>query len=386
MSSEDIYDIAIIGAGPSGCASALALHGNGLRVVLVDKANFPRDKVCGDAIPGQAFKAMDIINPEWGIKMRNFLDKTEVISDLGFLPKNKPIPFKWTNYSYNSKRIHFDYFLLNLVRSESATTIIQDKQLQKVSIQNGMVHCDFQDGSSIQSSLIIGCDGANSVIKRQLSSLDFRDDTHSVAVRAYYRNIKDLQKGINEFHFLKECSPGYFWIFPLDNGWANVGFGMPSYKVQKNKNHLSLRKSLNTIITTNPKIVSRFKDAECMVSTRGFALPFGSNRKPISGERFLLCGDAASLIDPIGGHGIDNAMWSGFFAAEQAIRCFQTNNFDAGFMKGYDDAVYKKIGKSFSKGQLLLKLEIFYPLVFSLLALLMKNKKIGERFIRLLVG
>jgi flavin-dependent dehydrogenase len=72
------YDIAIVGGGPSGCACALALHGSGLKVVLVEEDSFPRDKICGDAIPGPAFKAMDLIRPEWGQAMRAFADKETI--------------------------------------------------------------------------------------------------------------------------------------------------------------------------------------------------------------------------------------------------------------------------------------------------------------------
>jgi flavin-dependent dehydrogenase len=74
----DSCDIAIIGAGPGGCACALALHESGLRVVLIDKEIFPRDKICGDGIPGMAFRAMDKIKPEWGMAMRQFTDKADV--------------------------------------------------------------------------------------------------------------------------------------------------------------------------------------------------------------------------------------------------------------------------------------------------------------------
>jgi hypothetical protein len=379
MLPTEIYDIAIIGAGPSGTACALALQGSGLKVALVDKAIFPRDKVCGDAIPGQAFKAMDRINKEWGERMRGFLDKTDISSGLGFLPNNEPIQFHWVNYSYNSKRINFDHFLLKLVESDTQTHIIQNKRLQKVSVVNNAVNCAFQDGSSIRSSMIIGCDGANSVVTRQLSNLDIHDESQSVAVRAYYRNIKGLQKGVNEFHLFNEFSPGYFWIFPLENDTANVGFGMLSDKLRKRKTKISLRESLEKIITTYPTISDRFNNAECMVAPKGFSLPLGSYRKTISGERFMLCGDAASLIDPIGGHGIDNAMWSGLYAAEQAIKCFQASDFGAGFMRSYDDAVYKKMRKTFSKGQFFIKMAIFYPVFFSILPLIMKNKKLWDR-------
>lgn len=85
-----------------------------------------------------------------------------------------------------------------------------------------------------------------------------------------------------------------------------------------------------------------------MGDIKGFKLPIWTRKKVLSGHRFLLCGDAASLVDPIFGHGIDKAIWSGIIAAGQVSLCFEEDNFSSGFMKQYDIRLHDKFGRELS--------------------------------------
>ncbi len=381
---NETFDIAIIGAGPAGCACALALHESGLRVVMLDKDIFPRDKICGDAIPGLAFKAMDKINSKWGFAMRQLIDKEDIRTAKIYAPNNKIITLDWVTYAYNSKRLNFDNFLFQLVKKETSTTIFENKRLQKVVVGNGGVHCQFQDNLLIHATIVIGCDGANSMVMRQLGSIELQNAPSCAAVRAYYHGIEELKEGVNEFHFFKDLIPGYFWIFPLENGWANVGFGILNSNTSKKKKKLKLRDTLNMITTTLPSIAPRFKNAQLMDSSKGFALPLGTQKLPISGNRFMLCGDAASLIDPLQGHGIDNAMWCGLFAAKQATECFKKNNFEASFMAQYDEAVYKKIGTELATNAFIMRLFSRFPFLFNAFGWVGQNQKLMQWIARVL--
>ena len=104
---------------------------------------------------------------------------------------------------------------------------------------------------------------------------------------------------------------------------------------------------LPEIIHDIPEVYERFKNAIPLEEEKGFGLPLGSKQYHISGAHFMLCGDAASLIDPFSGEGIETAMESGKFAAELAIKCFEQSNFSAAFLKQYDERVYKKMGSNF---------------------------------------
>jgi flavin-dependent dehydrogenase len=108
--------------------------------------------------------------------------------------------------------------------------------------------------------------------------------------------------------------PGYFLIFPVPNGQANVGIGMLSKYVSKNQINL---KKLMLVVLESPKFKKRFKNAKLQTKIHGWGLPLGSKKnRSISEERFLLVGDAASVIDPFTGEGIGIAMFTGKWAAE----------------------------------------------------------------------
>ncbi len=367
------YDIAIIGAGPSGTACTLALQGSGLRVILIDKDNFPRDKICGDAIPGPSFKAMDKINTKWGQAMRAFADKETVSTSKVFAPNGKTISLDWVTYSYNSKRLDFDHFLLQLVKSETKVEI-KNKRLQELRRVKDGIQCHFKEGPPLKAALIIGCDGANSMVRRQLDqSPKALDRPGALAVRAYHIGVEGVQAGVNEFHFFKEHS-GYFWIFPLANGYTNVGFGIS----QKKKAQLNLRDSLQQIIHSAPSIAPRFKNAKAIENTKGFALPIWGEKKAISGNRFMLCGDAASLIDPLQGHGIDKAMWSGLLAAKQAVHSFASADFSAKHFAQYDQEVYAKVGGELSRSATIARSIIRFPWMINAAAWIGQHKQFTQ--------
>ena len=378
------FDIAIIGAGPAGCAAALTLRNSGLKVALIDKDIFPRDKICGDAIPGPAFKAMDKINPIWAEDMKklgaSYLIKTGQVT----APNGKTMKLDWVTFSYNSKRIDFDNYLLELVKKETNTTILENKHMQDVLLDNEKGTCFFTDNTKIDASLIIACDGANSVVRRKLAKEITNNEHACSAVRAYYKDVVGIQTGVNEFHFFNELLPGYFWIFPLDNGWVNIGFGILQKKIAGTKRPVNLRHALNKIITEMPSIAPRFENATMMHDIKSFGLPLGMQQFNISGKRFMLCGDAASLIDPLQGHGIDHAMNSGHIAGLQAIECFASKQFNTEFMQEYDRDVYKKIGGELSRNTFLLRLLSRAPWLLNLVTTIGQHQRFIERIVRFL--
>ena len=106
------YDVAIVGAGPAGTACALALRSSGLRVALLDKATFPRDKVCGDAVPGHAFKALRQLDPAyvealWQLQPRDDVRRSRLVA-----PDGGSFYMHWKLPALNSPRLDFDAALL----------------------------------------------------------------------------------------------------------------------------------------------------------------------------------------------------------------------------------------------------------------------------------
>ena len=353
------FDIAIIGGGPAGCACALALHGSGLRVAILEKETFPRDKICGDAIPSPAFKVMDRLSPTWGQAMRQWSANAQIQSARMFVPGRRSLGVRWVNYSYNAARLDFDQCLMELVKAETNTTVLENKQLQNITPQENGVECRFKDGTVISAALIVGCDGAYSTVSRQLGNVDLDERNNCVAIRAYYRGVTGMVEGENELHFIPKLLPGYLWIFPLADGMANVGFGMLKKAASQKK--IKLRTVLDQLPEYAPELAARLQNAERLGSVQGFALPLHTGHAAISGPRYLLCGDAAALVDPLQGHGIDHAMTSGVLAAKFARQCFQDNDFSAAKLQAYDVAIRRGIGVELSRNALILRIVTQFP-------------------------
>ena len=337
------FDVVISGAGPAGCTAALALGSSGLRVAIIEKERFPRAKVCGDAIPTYVPKVLNTINPEYTAHFYEIAEKTESDSCRVFAPDRKSLDLKFAERGFLCKRLIFDNFLFELVSGLSNVTVFQETAVRDITITDNHVLIRAGNNLELTAQLAIGCDGPGSIVRKRLAPCRSADGEGSVAARAYFRNVKDNPPGTLEFHFLKDYLPGYFWIFPLPDNQFNVGLGMPSELVSRKK--INLRFELTRIIKTDPFLSPRFSEAEMAGDIRGHFLPLLTRKKTLSGERFMLCGDAASLINPATGGGIGQAMQSGRFAGWQALKCFGKNDFSAGFMKNYDDILYEKIWK-----------------------------------------
>jgi geranylgeranyl reductase family protein len=344
-------DILIIGAGPGGASTALFLAKYGIRSTLVDKATFPRDKICGDALSGKVVEVLKKLDPilidELYARQDDFLGSFGVtfVAPSGQALR---VPFKneITETSpppgFISKRIDFDNWLLEQVRKQPLITLIEDMELRKFEkVVNGY-RAISKAGKVFVAKLIIAADGAYSTFAKEEARLKTEAPHNCFGLRAYYKNVSGLDhQNFIELHFLKDFLPGYFWIFPLPNGYVNVGVGMRADVVHEKKLHL--KKEFAKIIATHPDISPRFANAEQIGEVKLHGLPLGSKKRPISGDHYILTGDAAMLIDPFTGEGIGNAMMSGMFAAQQAQRCLDASDFSAEVIEAYDKAVYDRL-------------------------------------------
>jgi geranylgeranyl reductase family protein len=341
------YDIIICGAGPAGSTCALALAKSGLRVAMIEKNSFPRDKVCGDAVAAYVPKVLQTIDPLYKELLAQFPHKTYVDTCRIVAPNGTPLDLQFPEYGFISTRLSFDAFLFEQVKACSTIDIFLNTAIEDIHISEELVNVQCAENIRMEAALIIGCDGAQGVTAKKLTPTKMDLKHYSGAVRAYFKNVKDIPTGTFELHFLKHLLPGYLWIFPLPDNTANVGLGMLSDAVSKRK--VNLKQELLKALQQEPYLAERFKDAEMMTEIKGYGLPLGSRKVMVSGHRFMLCGDAASLIDPVSGEGIGQAIVSGRYAGWHAMKCFEKGDFSADFMKQYDKCVYDKLWNDHQK-------------------------------------
>ncbi len=342
-------DVLIIGAGPAGCAAALALRGSGARVVLLDRHAFPRDKVCGDAIGGRVERVLTDLDPAYGAALRQFAVKTTIHGCRVTAPNARHFELLFQRRGYASPRLSFDDFLYQLVATHTDTHLPTSATVRTVVPDARGVTVTTREGTTWRARLVIGADGAQSAVARVLGHRLDRAH-HGGGVRAYFRGVRPPAHApgpMLEFFFLRDHLPGYCWIFPLPDDTWNVGFGMVSRDIAAGR--VDLRGSLARIVRAAPGLRDRFQNAELLGPTVGFGLPFGSRRRPLSGQRLLLAGDAASLVDPASGEGIGNAVLSGQLAGAHARAALAADHYDADCLRAYDRAVYAALGDELRK-------------------------------------
>ena len=357
--------VVIIGAGPAGAGVSIYLTILKIPHIIIEKECFPRDKVCGDAISGKTQLVLRKANPEWLTDI--FSRSDDFMPNHGGLfvaPNGKVLSIPYSRNrvpegqapGFTTPRLIFDQFLFEKLASPY-TTIFQNAIVKNIERQtDGRVRVSFTVGNDyyeVLSALIVGADGDKSIVRKTFLIDQSQPKSYCVALRAYYTGVTELHKeNYIELHYIPEILPGYFWIFPLPNGMANVGVGILSERVRQKK--INLREQMLHAISTNLNLSHRFTNARLVGKIQGWGLPMGMERQPVSGDRFMLTGDAASLIDPFTGEGIGNALYSGMLAAYAIEKSLKSGMYDARTLReNYDDVLYKSIGEELKISALL---------------------------------
>lgn len=368
--------VVIVGAGPAGVGTSIYLSLAGIPHIIIEKATFPRDKVCGDAVSGKSAFVLRKANPEWLHEVykqpKNYTPSSGIIF---VAPNGKSLNIPYGDNlkpgelapGFTSPRFVFDNFLFQKIDKNYAS-VFQNAAIKQIEKTNDGVQVSFvkeQTTYEVNASVIVGADGDKGIVRKTFIAGDASPKAYAVGLRAYYEGVEGMnENGFIELHFLPEMLPGYFWIFPLPNGMANVGVGILSERIRAKK--INLRDQMLKAIENNPTISHRFKNATLNGKIQGWGLPMGMERQPISGNRFLLTGDAARLIDPFSGEGIGNALYSGMLAADAIKNSLKANRFDQDFLKQqYDDVLYRRIGEELRISATLQRL-CRYPWLFNM--------------------
>jgi len=356
---KENYDIIIVGGGPSGSVCAIFLGRQGHDVLLVDKANFPRDKACGDGITGKSKSILEELNLVKAVEA----NPHGIFNGALIFINGRKLDVDFEGfYGHVARRMVFDNIifqeakkLVDTLEGFTVTGLIFENK-KVVGIKG--IDSDTKQEKTFTAKIVVGADGANSVVAREVGLSHFKPAHHASALRIYYKNIKGLSNKL-EIYFLENQElgviPGYFWIFPLENGMANVGVGMSTTSIQKYK--VNLQDLLFKETKTNPLLVDRFKDAEIVEgSLRGWNLPIVTARRKMYGDGFVLLGDAASLIDPFTGEGIGPGLVSAKVASVFIGDGLKKGDYSAQMFKKYQDEMWRLYVRSYLKYHFLSKI------------------------------
>lgn len=342
-------DVVVVGAGPAGCTAAVFASEAGLSTVLLESKSVPKDKICGDAMAGKCVPILRELGLLDQVVARPHGYSSGVVfsspkGDVVHITFNPPGAKQRTD-GYVVRRKVFDEMLYRRVEASPAQRRLQFKVegvLQEKGQVVGVRGRAF--GSEVEehyrAKVVIGCDGYKSIVARETGRF-FRDPDHWVtALRQYWEGVEGLTEAI-EVHFVDEIIPGYFWIFPLEDGKANVGLGMLEKDITRRGVDL---RALMAQAIQNPLFRERFRNAKPMERPVAWELPLGSKRRKMYGNGFMLAGDAAALIDPFTGEGVGSAMHSGKMAAQAALEAIRAGDLSESFLRRYDERFWSYLG------------------------------------------
>ncbi len=322
-------DVLVVGAGPGGAAAAYHLARHGVDVTIVDRARFPRDKVCGDGLTPRGVAAIDRMGiardggsfaPAYGLRTYG----TEgTIIDLPW-----PTLRSWPNVGLVSRRFDFDDLLLRRAASAGAR-VVEGVEATAPLLDGGAVTGAsvraVTDGDAraaavdLHARYVIAADGHASRLASAAGVRRLPAKAIGIAARRYYRPTRPFEPVLESFLNLQRDGgnmPGYGWIFFLPDGTVNVGAGLLS--TFKEFRNVSARQVFDLFVRGLP-VEWGITEENALGPVGSGPLPTGFNRSPLAVPGMLLVGDAAGAINPFNGEGISCAMESGELAAELLV-------------------------------------------------------------------
>ncbi len=349
-------DVLVVGAGPGGAATAYHLARHGVDVTMVDRARFPREKVCGDGITPRGVASMLRmgVNPDdpgfERVKGLRVNSRSTTIE----LPW--PELRSWPNYGLVRTRHDFDQLLVDratkagarlLEGTEAVAPTLRDGWVTGGTIRPAGEH--EAEPTVVRARYVIAADGAASRFARPAGVR--RDDSRplGIAARRYYRATYHPGPWFESWLDLWEGDlllPGYGWLFPVAGGRINLGAGLlNTFKGFKDISAQRLFDAFATMLPSDWGISEETADGRVLSGP----LPMSLNRIPQAVPGMLLVGDAAGAVNPFNGEGIAYAMESGELAAELVRDALVLNR--PGIAHSYPLVLRERYGRYFTIGR-----------------------------------
>ena len=303
----------VVGGGPAGAAAAIRLAQQERRVVLVDKATFPRDKICGDGLTAGALRHLQGLGLDPGA-VPSWTPVAEVVvrSPSGH-EVTFPLPEGAGQYAVVARRAELDAALLDVARA-AGVTVHEGCACTGAAERADRIVLQVEGLGSVSARYAIGADGMWSPLRKALgvATPGYLGEWH--AFRQYFADVGPRASRQLFVWFEPDLLPGYAWSFPLPDGGANVGFGIQrdGGKVERVQD----MKRLWPELLTRPHIAAVLgPDVRAESPHKAWPIPARVHDVVLTTERALFVGDAAAATDPMTGEGIGQALLTGVLAA-----------------------------------------------------------------------
>jgi len=327
------FDVAIIGAGPAGSSAAIQLATKGYSVALLDKEQFPREKLCGDFLNPVNWPLLRELKVERAVLARPH-EKISIFRFTSFSGEEAEIPLPADRdaavVGLGLRRFDLDHVLLERAKSLGVTVLDgwKPKELERQP-DRWILKADKSDVfGELGASMLIGADGRNSWVAHHLGLADPAAMQGRSVGFQFRLKCTNRSTGKVEIHLFPG---GYAGVVGLDGDTVTLGLAIEKHRLLDGRPEQSLLKS---ILPQNPWLKEMLRSGTVSEMRSTYPVYFPPRRAYADGV--LLVGDAARVNEPVTGEGIYFALKSGVFAARTVDEAFQMRDFSAARLRFYE--------------------------------------------------
>jgi menaquinone-9 beta-reductase len=334
-----VHDAIVVGAGPGGSAAAHGLSAHGLDVLLLDRAHFPRDKTCGDGLTPRALRSLNQLGILAEVAERGWpVEAYTVVAPHGHTTR---APITAEPGALVIPRLELDQMLVRHAMRGGAH-FEGGVSVERIEPTRGRVRVHAADGHAFEARAAVVATGAATAVLLRSGILS-RQPRTVLAARAYFEDLQQEVARAFQLRFDGVPLPGYGWIFPVNRTVANVGLAfLPG------RRSATARQAFERFA---PRLAPWLAGGRRGGPLKGYPIRTDFLRAQTSAGRVLLVGEAAGLVNPLTGEGIDYALESGLLAARHLASVLQTGDLSPERRHEYDALLHARFDKIFRFGE-----------------------------------